>query len=406
MTITCLSARRLRQARGQQTQSQPRTRAPRRVRIAVTVAVTALAALGGAAPALAARSSGSCQPGSGPNLAGRTITSSQAAAQSTNLRCANLTGSTLSGLSLVQIDLTGAILKNAKLQHTDLTQATLTGANFSGADLSNATLDQATAQQVNFQGADLSGASAVQTDFTNANLDGANLSGTSFTQATLDGATFKGVKGVPPWSLYLMLGAAVIFVLLALGAVSKGLRAGPVRLVIALAGCAVAALGFHLFVGGLLSQVLGGFGAIVQQTCSGPACAVGVNSGFFGIFGGVLLVIVGFALRAQRNRGPRFSGRQIGTQFGPGQFGGPQFGGQQFGASQFGGQQFGGQQFGGPQPGMPQFGGPQPGMPQFGGPQPGMPQFGGPQPGMPQPGMPQPGAPQGSGPQDSGLPPM
>jgi uncharacterized protein YjbI with pentapeptide repeats len=270
------------------------------------IAATAVTLAAGVPAAVAARSAGTCQPGSGPHLAGQTLTAAQVSKYSTGqLRCANLTGATLSGLSLIQVDLTGTLLQNANLQHTDLTQATLDGANFSHANLSNATLDQASAHGADFQSANLSGASLTQTDLTGANLDGTKLSGTGFTQATLDRATFAGATGVFPWSLILLLAAIVIFALLALPALISTLSSGGRRrrpLGAVLIGSLLAAAGFHLFAGGLISEFVGGFGTPVQQTCSGPLCAVGVASGFVGLFGGIVLLLVGFGVRGWSGR--------------------------------------------------------------------------------------------------------
>lgn len=318
---------------------------------AVTAAAAGLAVVGfGAALAGASVSApsglaASCQPGSGPHLAGRTFTQISIGAYTADkLQCADLTGATLSGLSLVQADLTGAILKNAHLQGTELGQATLTGADLSGADLSNAklgqaelgganltgadlqkadltqatltganftnanlahaTLDQAPATGAIFQGADLSGASLIQTDLTKANLDNTKLGGATFTQATLDHATFDGATGLPPWNLFILLGAGVVLILLVLMTVTKGVRSmaqnslQPIRLVIALLGCAVAAIGLHLFAGGLLGTILSASGPPVAQMCKGPTCAVGLSSGFFGIFGGVIVLLIGLGMRA------------------------------------------------------------------------------------------------------------
>jgi Pentapeptide repeats (8 copies) len=50
----------------------------------------------------------SCTPGSGPDLAGRHLTSSDLSSYSSGLQCANLTGADLSGLSLAQVNFAGA----------------------------------------------------------------------------------------------------------------------------------------------------------------------------------------------------------------------------------------------------------------------------------------------------------
>ncbi|HXP21507.1 MAG TPA: pentapeptide repeat-containing protein [Streptosporangiaceae bacterium] len=318
------------------------------------IAVAAAATVG---PALA------CQPGSGPHLADRTLTQAQIGSYAPgSLHCADLAGANLSGLSLIQIDLTGANLRNADLQHADLTQATLSGADLSGANLSHATMIQVTGRGARFAGANLSNVDLGQADLTGADLNGANLSGTSFVQADLGQATFRNATGVTPWSEYLLIASLVVFVLLALGSLRRrgrpyggmaargrmagmggpsaamggpsaamgmnaigsfndmpgpgmpgmmggmGINAGRAFagsrfwLLRGLLGAVVIAFGFHLFIGGLLDEFVGGFGAPLQQTCSGPLCAVGVASGFIGLFGGILLIIVGFGVRASGRR--------------------------------------------------------------------------------------------------------
>ncbi len=273
----------------------------------------AAALAGGVALVLGASGAGavnmtaaSCEPGSGPQLAGRTLTSSQVSGyQPGQLRCADLAGANLAGVSLIQIDLTGANLSHADLQHADLTQATLTGADLAGANLSDATLDQSTDQHASFQDANLSGASAIQVDLTGATLQGAELGGTNFTQATFSNTNFHGVRGLFPWSMYLLIAAGVLLILLLAGTLRKAVRLRrPGRAVVAVVGCVLAALGFHLFAGGLISQVLGGSGSPIPQACSGPQCAVGVASGAWAIPVGVFAVIIGLAMRAMRSKQP------------------------------------------------------------------------------------------------------
>jgi uncharacterized protein YjbI with pentapeptide repeats len=288
----------------------------------------------------------SCTPGSGPNLAGRHLTSSDVSDQSTALRCANLTGADLSGLSLIQVDFTGAVLRDANLQHADLGQATLDQADLSGANLSNAQMGQVSAKNAKLVGAKLANADLTQADLTGADLAKADLSGTTFTQATLDQVNFAGVTGIPPYSLYLLIVAGIILALLIVGSVRKGstmLRLNreampsfaTSRTGIALArgivGSLIVALGFHLFLGGLAAEVIGAFGPPLAQTCTtGAFCTVGVGSGFFGLFIGVFVIIAGFALRRVRYPAPSYN-RMSGGPMGPGaMFGGlprPGFGG-------------------------------------------------------------------------------
>jgi len=221
-------------------------------------------------------------------------------------------------LNLAQMDLNGALLRDANLRHADLTQATLNRADLSGADLSGATMIQVTAHGARLAGADLTGADLTQADLTGADLSGANLSGTSFAQATLTGASFKGATGVPPWSLYLLIAASAIFVLLVLGSVRRATRAirgqgGPGYslatgrrpagvLIRGLIGAFLIAIGFHLFAGGLIDQIVSASGPLLAQTCNaGPLCAVGVAGGFLGLFIGLPILIAGIAVRAARS---------------------------------------------------------------------------------------------------------
>jgi len=279
--------------------------------------------LGAAVAADGATAAGGCRPGSGRDLAGQHLTGSQVSGFAPGfLRCADLARADLSGLSLAQIDLTGALLRDANLRHADLTQATLSRADLSGADLSGATMIQVTAHGTRLAGADLTGADLTQADLTGADLSGANLSGTSFAQATLTGATFKGATGVPPWSLYLLIGAGAIFVLLVLGSVRRAARAirgqgGPGSplaaarrpaglLVRGLTGAFLIAIGFHLFAGGLIDQIVSASGPPLAQTCNaGPLCAVGVAGGFLGLFIGLPVLIAGIVVRAARSSARR-----------------------------------------------------------------------------------------------------
>ena len=300
------------------------------------VAVASIGAVTSIAGAAAAVTAGGCQPGSGKNLAGQHISDSQISAG--GLRCANLAGADLSGLSLIQVDLTGANLKNANLQKTDLTQATLTGANLSGANLTDAQLGQVSASDAQFVGANLSGADFTQATLTNANFSKADVSGSTFTQATLSNATFTGATGIPPWQLWIGIVAVLFFAFLLWRSLRRGVKAvarartlgfsnstgsnPTVALIRGIIGSVLVALGFNLCVGGFVGAILSAAGPPVSQTCQGLICTVGVSSGFIGIFGGVVLMIVGFIVRASKsNDSANMSvpGSAAGP-FGPGSF--------------------------------------------------------------------------------------
>jgi hypothetical protein len=290
--------------------------ASRRARQAITFGLGAAIMVVGLAGASAAPSDPGCQPGSGPKLAGAHLTDTQISSYNDNLMCANLTGADLSGLSLVQIDFTGAIMRNANLQHADLTQATISYADLSGANLTDATMIQVTAHYAKMVGANLSGVDLTQADLTQADLSKANLSGTSFSETTLDHTTFTGATGVPPFGLFVGIVAVLILLLLLWGSVRRSLRgartaggfgysnttgSNPViGLIRGILGSVIVALGFNLCIGGFLGEVVSAAGPPVSQTCTGALCAVGVSSGFIGIFGGVVLIIVGFVIRAVR----------------------------------------------------------------------------------------------------------
>jgi uncharacterized protein YjbI with pentapeptide repeats len=178
-------------------------------------------ALATVSPASAA--SPSCQPGSGPNLAGQTLTEAQV--DSTDLKCATLTGAHLDNLNLDQqdfggADLTGASLNGAKLVQASFANATLSSASLSGADLTQADLGGATMKatqasgakfgqatmkgavltglkasgadfsQVDLTGLSVSGADLSKADLTQANLTDADLSGANLTDATVTQTTF------------------------------------------------------------------------------------------------------------------------------------------------------------------------------------------------------------------------
>lgn len=273
-----------------------------------------------AVPAGAARLDASlpCKPGSGKDLAGKQITTDEITTQSV-LQCADLQGAHMGGLSLGQADLTGSNLRGADLSNADLTQATLTGvdltgANLSGADLTQATLTDATLVGANLEhaklgqttdtGANFTKANLAHVDFTQAHLDEAKLTdatvtGTSFTQAYLSGTDFTGVKGVFPYETAILGAAGLVFLFMLVTSLKpSSLRnRGVGRIVISVIGGFVIAAGVHLFLGGLVDEMIGSFGTPVTQTCHGPTCSVGVSSGFVGLFVGVFVVIAGGMIR-------------------------------------------------------------------------------------------------------------
>jgi hypothetical protein len=276
-------------------------RAARRI---VVAAAAAMAILGTALPAMATTTmTAACQPGSGPDLAGKTLTSGEISGYVNGLGCADLANANLSGLDLEQVDFTDANLSDANLRNADLTQATLDGANLSGADLAGATLDQASARGTDFSHADLSGVNLIQSDLTGANLDDTSLGGANFGQATFDGTTLTGATGLTPWSLYLLIASVLVLVVSAWRVLVRSRRSGSpgARTGVALVGCLLLAFGFHLFAGGIIDELVGLMtGAPVAQACTGPQCAVGVSSGFVGLIAGIVVMMIGGSLRGTR----------------------------------------------------------------------------------------------------------
>ncbi len=74
----------------------------------MAAAIGSVAVMTGITGGAASVAADNCAPGSGPNFAGKHLTSGNISAQQ-NLQCANLTGADLSGLSLIQVDFTGAV---------------------------------------------------------------------------------------------------------------------------------------------------------------------------------------------------------------------------------------------------------------------------------------------------------
>ena len=265
-----------------------------------------------------------CKPGSGKQLAGAKVTQAQIGTGH-DLRCANLRGADLSGLSLQQINLeyvdfhgatlngadltqaemTGAVFTDAKLVKADLTQATIEHTDFSGANLENAQLSQADAKSANFTKASLSGVDLSQVDLTDAQLDHAAIGGADFTQATTKRTSFVGVTGLLPYDLYLLIAAAVIFVVWvgmfvkSLGGLELDGSAKTRALGLGILGRLVAVVGMHMVGGYLLAQVTSMFGQPTALACNGPQCSVGVSMGILGILVGIVTLVVGIGIASK-----------------------------------------------------------------------------------------------------------
>jgi hypothetical protein len=126
----------------------------------------------------------------------------------------------------------------------------------------------------------------------------ANLAGADFTQATVDQATFRGVTGVPPWSTYLLFATLLLFLVLVAGMalLVRNSGGGARAMTLGVLGSLVIAFGFHLFGGGYINLAIGSFGTPVVETCGGPQFAVGVDTGFFGVFAGLPVALLGGAI--------------------------------------------------------------------------------------------------------------
>jgi hypothetical protein len=62
-----------------------------------------------------------------------------------------------------------------------------------------------------------------------------------------------------------------------------------------LAGVLIVALGVHLTIGGFVGEVAGDFGPQIRETCStGVFCTVGLQSGFTGLWAGIMAIVIGF----------------------------------------------------------------------------------------------------------------
>jgi uncharacterized protein YjbI with pentapeptide repeats len=304
----------------------------RHARLGLAAGIGGAIVLAGVAVATATPSAPSCQPGSGAQLAGKQLTASAISGYNDNLRCANLTGANLAGLSLLQIDFTGAIMRNANLQHANLSQATLNYADLSGANLTDASLLQVFARHAKFVGSNLSGVDFTQADLTQANLSKTNLSGATFDETTLDHTTFTGATGLLPFNLFVNIAAVLFLLLLLWGPVRRSVRKVATQgigysnksgtnasrsLVRGILGSVIVAFGFNLAIGGFLGEVVSAAGPPVSQTCAGTLCTIGVSSGFIGLFGGIVLMIVGFIVRAAKRSQPVTVGTQpVGGSFG------------------------------------------------------------------------------------------
>lgn len=113
---------------------------------------------------------GTCMIRPGSQCTHKDLTAGQS---KTVLRGAKMTGITLVGSRLRELDLTGALLSKANLTEVDFTRTTMSGADLEQADLQRATLERADLSKANLRGAHLAGAASMD----RADLRGADLTG-------------------------------------------------------------------------------------------------------------------------------------------------------------------------------------------------------------------------------------
>ncbi len=104
--------------------------------------------------------------------------------------------------------------------------------------------------------------------------------------------------------MILLIVAAVALALLLfwfVRSVGKGTRAvGSVGFFLGLAGALIVALGLHLTIGGFVGGVAGDLGPQIRETCStGFFCMLGLQSGFTGLWAGILAVVGGCIVLAK-----------------------------------------------------------------------------------------------------------
>ncbi len=116
----------------------------------------------------------------------------------TDLRAADLTDHTLSGVSLQGSNLKGVSLSGASLEGLDLFGANLEGAQLEGADLIGTDLRGANLENADLRYADLSSARLQDADLTGAVLTGATLLGAVYSGSTIwpSGYAPQSVRGL------------------------------------------------------------------------------------------------------------------------------------------------------------------------------------------------------------------
>ena len=102
----------------------------------------------------------------------------------------DLSGASLIGCDLSEMDLSDANLYGANLTHCDLSGSTLSGAHLGRATLHKANLDRCALSSASIWRTDLSEISAEETDFSNTAIFKSNLSEAKLTKASLNGTMF------------------------------------------------------------------------------------------------------------------------------------------------------------------------------------------------------------------------
>jgi uncharacterized protein YjbI with pentapeptide repeats len=129
---------------------------------------------------------------SGANLSGANLNCANLSGA--NLSDGDLSGANLSGADLCKADVSDGDLSGANLQDADLSEAALSGAKLSDADLRNAKLKEANLYRAVLVSAKLPGAELSKAKFRNGDLSDADLSGANLSGANLSDADLRGAK--------------------------------------------------------------------------------------------------------------------------------------------------------------------------------------------------------------------
>lgn len=272
-----------------------------------------------------------------------------------DLSAAKLGGADLRGADLTQATLTAADFSNANLAHATLIQVDAADTTWTGADLSDVNATQAHLTGATFENAKLGGS-----DFTQADLDNTDFSrargltpwstyvliaagavfllfagvaarramkrrghtdrrqpadttadqpsaphswpsalGRWITGREGDAPSVQSAGAVTQPAVPLVKPAAALGAFHPINPSGRATRGPAATLAIGLLGALLAAFGVHLFVGGAIGSFSFAYDTLATTTCSGPQCAVGVDSGTLGLIGGVFVILAGLYVVAR-----------------------------------------------------------------------------------------------------------